>query len=75
MTSSSSRALERQAMEAEARRMAEQAHTFPVGNHEDIMQLLLQHLVANGGHVDFHDGGNDDNEDVEEEDADEIVVD
>lgn len=75
MTSSSSRALERQAMEAEARRMADQAHLFPAGSHEDIMQLLLQHLATNGGQGNFYEDGNDDDEDAEEEDADDVMVD
>lgn len=68
MTSSSSRALERQTMEAEARRMAEQG-MFPVGDHTEIMQALLQHLAANGGNGDFDEEGND-----EEEDAEDVII-
>lgn len=73
MTSSSSRALEQQVREAEARRMAEQAHMFPVGDHAEIMQALLQHLAAHGGHG--VDEGNDGEEDEDEEDDNIVVVD
>mmetsp|Transcript_25558 Transcript_25558/g.55877 ORF Transcript_25558/g.55877 Transcript_25558/m.55877 type:complete len:398 (+) Transcript_25558:333-1526(+) len=64
MTSPSSRALERQTMEAEARRIAEQG-MFPVGDHTEIVQALLQHLSDHGGNGHFDEEGNDEEEDAE----------
>ena len=71
MTRPSSRALERQAIEAEARRMAENAHMFPTGDHAGVMQALLAHLTGHGGEI----FGYDDDEDDEEDEDNILVVD
>ena len=54
MTEASAAALERQAAEAEARRMAQEAAMFSGGNADQILFALLQQL-SGGGQMDESD--------------------